>query len=108
ALAEDYVVGARARGLRARTVLLAHVLRGALLPFITLTGSRFPEIITGAVLVETTFSWPGVAQVTAQAGVALDFPLLAALTTLATVVVLLGNLAADVVYAYADPRVVTS
>ncbi|GAA0615952.1 ABC transporter permease [Kutzneria viridogrisea] len=107
AMAEDYVVGARARGLRERTVLVGHVVRGALLPFITLVGSRFPELITGAVLVETTFSWPGVAAATTEAGVALDFPLLAALTTLATAVVLLGNLLADVVYAFADPRVVT-
>lgn len=106
ALSEDYVVGARARGLSERTVLVKHVLRGALLPFITLVGSRFPELITGAVLVETTFSWPGVAAATTEAGVALDFPLLAALTTLATAVVLLGNLLADVVYAVADPRVV--
>ncbi|MFI9385967.1 ABC transporter permease [Kutzneria sp. NPDC052558] len=107
-LAQDYVVGARARGLRPRTVVIRHVVRGALLPFITLVGSRFPELITGAVLVETTFSWPGVAAATTEAAVALDFPLLAALTTLATGVVLLGNLLADIVYAFADPRVVAS
>ncbi|MFE2867576.1 MULTISPECIES: ABC transporter permease [unclassified Embleya] len=105
ALAEEHVLGARARGLRERTVLLRHALRSALLPFLTLLGSRVPELITGALLVETVFSWPGVASATVQAALALDFPLLTALTVLATAAVLIGNLAADVLYGLADPRV---
>ena len=104
-LAEDHVIGARARGLRERTVLLAHALRSALLPFLTLLGSRVPELITGALLVETVFSWPGVAAATVQAALAVDFPLMTGLTVLATAAVLLGNLAADVLYGLADPRV---
>jgi peptide/nickel transport system permease protein len=105
ALAEDHVIGARARGLRERTVLIGHALRSALLPFLTLLGSRVPELITGALLVETVFSWPGVAAATVQAAMAVDFPLLTGLTVLATAAVLLGNLAADVLYGLADPRV---
>jgi len=105
ALTEDFVMGARARGLSEPVVVLRHALRTALLPFITLIGARIPELITGALLVETVFSWPGVAAATVDAALAVDFPLLAAMTLLSTVAVLLGNLLADVLYAIADPRV---
>ncbi len=104
ALDEDHVRGARARGLRARTVLLHHALRSGMLPVLTLIGSRVPELITGALLVETVFSWPGIAAATVQAALAADFSLLAALTVLATAAVLLGNLLSDVLYGLADPR----
>lgn len=105
ALEEDPVRGARARGLAARTVLLGHALRSGLLPVLTLIGSRVPELITGALLVETVFSWPGIAAATVQAATSVDFPLLAALTVLATIAVLLGNLLSDLLYGLADPRV---
>ncbi|ATL25801.1 Oligopeptide transport system permease protein OppB [Streptomyces formicae] len=105
ALGDDPVRGARARGLAERTVLLGHALRSGMLPVLTLIGSRVPELITGALLVETVFSWPGIAAATVQAATAVDFPLLAALTALATAAVLLGNLVADLLYGLADPRV---
>ncbi len=105
ALAEDPVRGARARGLSERTVLLGHALRSGLLPVLTLIGSRVPELITGALLVESVFSWPGIAAATVEAATAVDFPLLAALTTLATAAVLVGNLLADLLYGLFDPRV---
>ncbi|QHC27169.1 ABC transporter permease [Streptomyces sp. GS7] len=105
ALDEDPVRGARARGLRERTVLLGHALRCGLLPVLTLVGSRVPELITGALLVETVFSWPGIAAATVQAATGVDFPLLAALTVLATAAVLAGNLLSDLLYGLADPRV---
>ncbi|KNB54239.1 ABC transporter permease [Streptomyces caatingaensis] len=105
ALAEDPVRGARARGLGERTVLLGHALRSGLLPVLTLIGSRVPELITGALLVETVFSWPGIASATVEAATSVDFPLLAALTVLATAAVLLGNLLSDLLYGLADPRV---
>ncbi|MEU1377491.1 ABC transporter permease [Streptomyces triculaminicus] len=105
ALAEDPVRGARARGLSERTVLLGHALRSGLLPVLTLIGSRVPELITGALLVETVFSWPGIASATVEAATKVDFPLLAALTVLATAAVLLGNLLSDLLYGLADPRV---
>ncbi|MFJ6986885.1 MULTISPECIES: ABC transporter permease [unclassified Streptomyces] len=105
ALAEDPVRGARARGLGEGTVLLGHALRSGLLPVLTLIGSRVPELITGALLVETVFSWPGIAAATVEAALAVDFPLLAALTTLATLAVLTGNLLADLLYGLFDPRV---
>ncbi|RFU84615.1 ABC transporter permease [Streptomyces triticagri] len=105
ALEEDPVRGARARGLAPRTVLTGHALRSGMLPVLTLIGSRVPELITGALLVETVFSWPGIAAATVEAATSVDFPLLAALTVLATVAVLLGNLLADLLYGLADPRV---
>ncbi|MGW7056425.1 ABC transporter permease [Streptomyces sp. NPDC054887] len=105
ALEEDPVRGARARGLSERTVLLGHALRSGMLPTLTLVGSRVPELITGALLVETVFSWPGIAAATVQAATSVDFPLLAALTVLATAAVLAGNLLSDVLYGLADPRV---
>ncbi|MFI6048856.1 ABC transporter permease [Streptomyces violascens] len=105
ALDEDPVRGARARGLAERTVLTGHALRSGMLPMLTLIGSRVPELITGALLVETVFSWPGIAAATVQAATSVDFPLLAALTVLATGAVLLGNLLSDLLYGLADPRV---
>lgn len=105
ALAEEPVRSARARGLGERTVLLGHALRSGLLPVLTLIGSRVPELITGALLVESVFSWPGIAAATVEAATAVDFPLLAALTTLATAAVLAGNLLADLLYGLIDPRV---
>ncbi|WP_344260007.1 ABC transporter permease [Streptomyces sodiiphilus] len=105
ALREDPVRGARARGLRERTVLLGHALRSGLLPVLTLIGTRVPELITGALLVETVFSWPGIASATVRAATASDFPLLAALTVLSALAVLAGNLLADLLYGLADPRV---
>ncbi|ROO90784.1 ABC-type dipeptide/oligopeptide/nickel transport system permease component [Actinocorallia herbida] len=105
ALAEDPVRGARARGLRERTVLFGHALRSGLLPVLTLIGTRTPEVITGVLLIETVFSWPGLASATSEAAMAADFPLLAAVTTLAAAAVLAGNLLSDVLYGLADPRV---
>lgn len=105
AFTADHVIGARSRGLPERRVVVGHALRTSLLPFLTLLGTRTPELITGALLVETVFSWPGVAKATVDAALASDFALLGALTVLAAAAVLAGNLLADVLYAVADPRV---
>lgn len=106
ALNSDHVDGARARGLAESRVVLRHALPTALLPFLALLGARLPELVTGAVLVETVFSWPGIAEAVVTAALAVDFPLIAALTLLATASVLLGSLLADVAVVAADPRVV--
>jgi len=104
-LTQDFVVGARARGLPEHRILLGHALRTSLLPFLTLIGSRLAELITGALLVEVVFSWPGIARATVDAGLNVDLSLLAGCTLLLTAAVLLGNLVADVLYTLADPRV---
>ncbi|WP_462419075.1 ABC transporter permease [Kytococcus sp. Marseille-QA3725] len=103
--ASDAVRGARARGLSRRTIRRGHVLPPALVPVATLVGLRLPELVVGAVIVEEVFSWPGVASAMVDAALELDFPLLAALTVLTTVLVLLGSWAADALHLALDPRV---
>jgi peptide/nickel transport system permease protein len=104
-LTDDHVIAARARGLPERVVLFGHALRTGLLPFITLVGTHLPELLGGALLVESVFSLPGLGAVTVSAALGGDFPLLAAITLATTVAVLAANLAADLTYAAADPRV---
>ncbi|QSB14686.1 ABC transporter permease [Natronosporangium hydrolyticum] len=101
----DYVQFAEASGVRRTVVLFRHALPNALLPFLTLTGAHLAELIGGAVLAETIFGWPGVGQLTVQAALAVDLPLLLAITLFGTVLVVLGNLTADLLYRVADPRV---
>ncbi|MCD9198642.1 ABC transporter permease [Aeromicrobium wangtongii] len=105
ALAEDHVTAARSRGLPDRTVVWKHALPAALLPFVTVIGVRLPELVSGALLVETVFSWPGLASATVGAAVDGDFPLLAAVTTVTCLVVLIGSALADAVYLLVDPRI---
>lgn len=106
-LSDDYVAGALARGVSPRRVLVTHAAPAAAPPFLALVGARLPELVTGAVLVETVFSWPGVGAASVQAALAVDVALLAALTVLATASVLLGMLLADALAAILDPRVAT-
>lgn len=105
ALAEDHVIGARSRGLAEHVVVLRHALPTALLPLVNLLGARLPELVTGVLLVEVVFSWPGIASAVVSAALDVDFPLLAAVTLLTTAAVLLGALLADVAVALLDPRV---
>ncbi len=105
ALAGPAVRAAWARGVGEHRLLTAHAVRPALLPLVTVVGARVPELVTGAVLVETVFAWPGIAAATVSSALRLDFALLAALTALTTVLVVLGNLAADVTYRLVDPRI---
>lgn len=105
ALTEDHVTAARSRGLPERTIVWRHALPGALLPFVTVIGARLPELVTGAVLVESVFAWPGLAAATVDAAVAGDFPLLAAVTVLTCLAVLIGSLIADALYVLLDPRI---
>lgn len=101
---QDFVRGARAKGLPERAVATRHVLRNALLPTITLFGLTFPVLLSGAVLVETVFAWPGMGKLTVDAVLRRDYPLVLGATVLASIVVVLGNLLADVAYRIADPR----
>lgn len=105
ALAGPAVRGAWARGIPRRQILRAHAVRPALLPLVTVLGVRLPELVTGAVLVEVVFSWPGLANAIVESALRLDFALLAAVTAVSTVLVVLGNLAADLLYRVVDPRV---
>ncbi len=105
ALAEEYVRTARAKGLPPLRVLLDHALRNALLPVATVLGGHLGTVLTGAVLTEIIFAWPGLGRLLYDATLARDYPLLLALLMLASIAVLLGNLVTDLVYAVLDPRV---
>lgn len=106
ALRQDHVAAARRRGLSRQSVVWRHALPGALLPFITVIGARLPELVTGAVLVEAVFSWPGLASATVTAATSGDFPLLAAVTTVTCAAVLVGSIFADAAALLLDPRIV--
>lgn len=104
-LQSDAVLAARGRGFSQHQILFSQVLPVALLPFITVVGSRLGELVTGALLIEVVFSWPGMASATVDAAVAGDFPLLAAVTALTCLLVFAGSAIADACYLIADPRV---
>lgn len=102
---QDYVRTARAKGLPEPTVMVWHVLRNGLLPLITLIGLSFPRLLGGAIIVETIFQWPGMGRLGMEAILARDYPVLMGLNLMAALLVLLGNLAADIMYAVVDPRI---
>jgi peptide/nickel transport system permease protein len=102
---QDYVRTARAKGLPERRVVLVHALRNALLPLITLFGLSFPFLLTGAVLVETVYAWPGMGRLAVTAILQRDYPIVTAAALVASVMVVLGNLLADALYGVADPRI---
>ncbi len=104
-ISQDYVRTARAKGLPERRVVLRHALRNAVLPFITLFGLAFPFLLTGAVLVETVFAWPGMGRLAVQAIFQRDYPVVTAAALVASVMVVVGNLLADFLYVAADPRI---
>jgi len=102
---QDYVRTARAKGLQERRVLLVHALRNALLPFITLVGLAFPFLLTGAVLVETVYAWPGMGQLAVNAIFQRDYNVVTGAAIVTSTMVVLGSLIADLLYAIADPRI---
>ena len=101
----EYVRVGRAMGLRERTVVNTHALRNALLPTITIVAFAFAFLITGAVLTEIVFSWPGVGSYAVDASRKLDFPAVIGVTILGGVAFLITNLITDILYASADPRI---
>jgi peptide/nickel transport system permease protein len=104
---QDFVRAARARGLSERVVLLRHALRNALTPTITLAGLAFPALLSGSVLVESVFGWPGMGRLAAEAIGRRDYPIVTAAAILAAVLVVIGNLLADLGARVADPRLRT-
>jgi peptide/nickel transport system permease protein len=102
---QDYIRTARAKGLPERTVIIKHALRNSLLPVITLLGLYLPFLFSGAVFIEVIFAWPGMGRVIVDAIFQRDYPLVMATSFLFAVIVVLGNLIADVLYAVADPRI---
>jgi peptide/nickel transport system permease protein len=104
-LREDHVQFARAQGIGEVAVLLRHALPTALIPFVTLVGTHLAELIGGTILVESIFGWPGLGLLALEAAREEDIPMIVAITLAASVLVVLGNLLADVLYRVMDPRV---
>ena len=104
-MAEEYVRTARAKGIPEPRVIARHVLPNALLPVVTLLGSHFGTLLTGAVLTEIIFAWPGLGRLLYDATLARDYPLLMGVFLVAALSVILANLLTDLTYALLDPRV---
>ncbi len=102
---QEYVLVQRAYGASERTILTRHVSRNILLPIITQLGLALPLLVTGAIITENIFSWPGIGQYILQASLSLDYPVILSILLLSATLVILGNLLADVLYVAADPRI---
>ena len=102
---QDFVRTARAKGLPRRRVLLRHVMRNALIPMITLAGIQLPTLLSGALVTETVFTWPGMGRLFLDSLGYQDYPVVMGLLMFTAILVLLANLAADLLVAVADPRV---
>ena len=101
----EFVKLARIKGLSQTVVIWKHCLRNALIPVVTLFGVFFALMVTGAIVTETVFAWPGVGRLTYEAVIFRDYPLLQAVVLLQATIVLAVNLGVDILYAYLDPRV---
>jgi len=104
-LHQDYVRVARAKGLAETSIVNGHVLPNALIPIVTLGGLAYANLLTGAVMTETVFSWPGLGRYTFRSAEALDFPAIMGITLVVAATYLIINLIIDLSYAVLDPRV---
>jgi peptide/nickel transport system permease protein len=104
-LSQDYVRSARSKGLSEQRVMFGHVLRNSLIPLVTVVAIDVPLYLTGAVLVETVFSWPGMGRLFFDALTVRDYPILMGILVLGAILIILGNLLADLIYGLLDPRI---
>lgn len=104
-MTEDFIRTARAKGVRPGRVLFVHGLRNAIIPIVTLVGLSLPAIVSGAVITEEVFNYPGMGYLAVQAAIRVDVPTLLGVTFVITVATVAGNFLADVMYAVVDPRI---
>lgn len=104
-LGEDFVRTARAKGIRESGVVLRHVVRNALLPIVTVIGYRLAFILSGTIIIETVFALPGLGQLFIESVNRVDYQVVQAIVLLLSVLVVLGNLATDMLYGFIDPRI---
>jgi len=102
---QDYVRTAKAKGLQTSKVLYKHALRNALIPIVTLLGLTIPTLLVGAAVTEYVFSWPGLGSLSVTAVTERDYPLVLATVMVGGIMVIFGNLLADVLYGFVDPRI---
>ncbi len=106
-LNQDYIRTAYAKGLRPRTVINIHALRNALLPVVTIIGLQLGSLLSGAVLTETIYSWPGIGKWLFDNIIARDYPIIQGVTLLIAMIYIFVNFAVDLLYSFIDPRVRT-
>jgi ABC-type dipeptide/oligopeptide/nickel transport system permease component len=104
-LRADYIRTARAKGASETRILFSHAIRNALLPVVTLLALQFGSLLTGAVITETIFSWPGLGRLLIQAIFSRDYPLVQGCILVFAILYLLVNLVADLLYGVLDPRI---
>lgn len=104
-LSSEYILVARAKGLLARTILFVHAVRNALVPVLTVYGLIVAYLLSGAVIVENVFSWPGLGTYVVGAVSARDFPAIQGTTFFFALILILANLVVDILYAFVDPRI---
>jgi len=105
ALKSDYIVMARIKGVPDRYVIMIHALKNASIPILTMMSMQFSYLITGTVVIETIFSWPGTGRLAIQAFLARDFPVIQVFVLFASFIYVSINLMVDILYAYIDPRI---
>ncbi len=104
-LSQEYIMTARAKGLKEKTVIWRHALINALLPVITILGLSLPGLISGSVIIENLFAIPGMGKLFYQGVMLRDYPLIMGIVVIGSILTLLGNFLADLAYAWADPRI---
>lgn len=104
-LKEDYVIVQQSFGAKKSEILFKHVSKNVLIPLITKLGMALPMLVTGAVVTETIFSWPGIGSYFVKSIAAMDYPIIMAILLLSSTLVILGNLLSDILYCLTDPRI---
>jgi peptide/nickel transport system permease protein len=104
-LHQDYIRTARAKGLQERWVIWKHAFRNSLIPMVTLLGLTLPDLVNGSYIIETVFGWPGMGRLGVSSILQRDYPVVMGVTMLSALLVVSGNLIADVLYALIDPRI---
>jgi len=102
---EDYIRTAKAKGLPHKLVIYKHAFKNALIPIITLFGLQIPWLISGSIITERIFTWPGMGSLSINAVFARDYPVIMATNMFYALMVFIGNLVADISYAVVDPRI---
>jgi peptide/nickel transport system permease protein len=105
ALGSEYVKLARIKGVPEHVVVWKHALRNSLIPVLTYMGTFFATMITGAVVIEAVFSWPGIGRLAYESILNRDFPVMQAVVLVMTLLFMLANLSVDIAYAWLDPRI---
>ncbi len=105
ALRQDYILLARSKGLKERTVIYKHALKNAMLPALTVTGLLFAALLSGVVIIEDIFNWPGIGQAVVQASLFFDINFLELYTLVTALIIVIANLTVDILYAFLDPRI---